>query len=347
MWNDLSMSDKAKLIALGVRSGITDLNHIISSYNSFANGGYTKWKQKIKEHKGLDIDNDPTYDYEGFYNSNPDRAWDMMNKASDAHFTDEFKTALHPSFSNESRYSGYRNKYNPNGITGGTWIDNYNYQLSKSQFDNNWDTDRTIDYLEKNEPHKVTLYAPDRSIVLKSVTVTPQSSALNRSREAKSPNIDFKYAQDMTDTQKFGANWLAGIPFIGVDPHTCLNTVTGFYNQESTVASNANMVKRPEDYGYKEIQQKDAVPGDLIILSDGNNHPNHAVMFDSVSEKYGVHNGFNYEPGDTLVNYSNGGRGKNDYRLQGPLIRFDDKDKAGGDFSGTHRYFRYTGKSKK
>ena len=157
MWNNLSMAEKANIIALGVRSGITDLNHIRSGYNSFARGGYTKWKQKIKEHKGIDIDNDPTYDYEGFYNSNPDRAWDMMNKASDAHFTDEFKTALHPSFSNESRYSGYKNKYNPNGITGGTWIDDYNYQLSQSQFDNDWDTDRTLNYFQVAESHPVGL----------------------------------------------------------------------------------------------------------------------------------------------------------------------------------------------
>ena len=304
-------------------------------------------RNKLKKHKGIDIDNDPTYDYEGFYNSDPDRAWDMMDKSSDTHFTDEFKTALHPSFSNESRYSGYKNKYNPNGITGGTWLDDYNYQLSQSQFDNDWDTDRTLDYFKDAEPHKVELYSPYGPTILRGITVTPQSSALNKSRAAKGPNTDFSYAQDMTGTQRFGANWLAGVPVIGVDPHTCLNTVTSFYNPESTVASNDKIVANPENYGYKQIEQKNAVPGDLIILSDGNNHPNHAVMFDSVSESYGVHNGFNYAPGDTLVNYSNGGRGKNDYRLQGPLPRFDNKDEANGDFSGVHRYFRYTGKGKK
>ena len=184
-------------------------------------------------------------------------------------------------------------------------------------------------------------------IQLEEVIVTPQSSALNRSREATSPNIDFSHAQDMTRTQRFGANWLAGVPFIGVDPHTCLNTVTGFYDPENTVASNPNIVANPEDYGYRKIEQKDAIPGDLIILSNGEGHPKHAVMFDSVAEGYGVHNGFNYAPGDTLVNYSNGGRDTNDYRLQGPLPRFDDPDKAGGDFSGPRTYLRFTGKNKK
>lgn len=186
----------------------------------------------------------------------------------------------------------------------------------------------------------------DHPIKLKEVVVTPQSSALARSREAKRPNKDFSTAQDMTGLQRFGANHLTWVPLLGVDPHTCLNTVTGFYDPNNTVAANVNMVAHPEDYGYKEIKQKEAIPGDLIILSDKTNHPKHAVMFDSVSEENGIHNGFPFAPGDTLVNYSNGGRGKNDYRLQGPLPRFDNPDKAGGDFSGIHRYYRYTGKNK-
>lgn len=183
-------------------------------------------------------------------------------------------------------------------------------------------------------------------ITLKEVVVTPQSSALARSRQARRPNADFSHAQDMTSMQKFGANYLAGIPVIGTDPHTCLNTVTGFYDSNNTVAANIHMVAHPEDYGYKEIPQKEAIPGDLIILSNKDNHPTHAVMFDQVSEGNGVHRGFPVAPGDTLVNYSNGGRGNKDYRIQGPLPRFDDPEKAGGDFSGIHRYYRYTGKKK-
>lgn len=184
-------------------------------------------------------------------------------------------------------------------------------------------------------------------IQLNEVVVTPQSSALNRSRRAKSPNTDFSNAQDMTEVQQFGANWLAGVPLIGTDPHTCLNTVTGFYDPENTVASNPNIVANPEDYGYRKIPQSEIIPGDLIILSNGEGHPKHAVLFDSVAEGEGIHNGYNYAPGDTLVNYSNGGRGADDYRLQGPLKRFDDRKKAGGDFSGPKTYLRYTGKRKK
>ena len=69
------MSERAKVIQLGVSQGLTNLNDIKKGYNNFARGGYTKWKERIKEHKNIDIDNDPTYDYEVFYNSDPDRAW--------------------------------------------------------------------------------------------------------------------------------------------------------------------------------------------------------------------------------------------------------------------------------
>ena len=152
----------------------------------------------------------------------------------------------------------------------------------------------------------------------------------------------------MTGAQRLGTNLLAGVPFIGVDPHTCLNTVTGFYDPENTVASNVNIATNPERYGYREIPQNEAIPGDLIILSDSNGHPNHAVMFDGVSDGRGISdNNYPIAPGDTLVNYSNGGRSSDNYRLQEPLKRFNDRKNAGGDFLGPRIYLRYTGKREK
>jgi hypothetical protein len=178
---------------------------------------------------------------------------------------------------------------------------------------------------------------------LPEVIITPKTSALARSREATSPNINFRNAQDMSLWSKIGATLF---PFI-TDPHTCLNTITGFYNPDSTAASNPIFISNPEKWGFTEIDQKDVQPGDVIILSNKKNHPTHAVLFDSVAEEGGIHNKYAYEAGDTLVNYSNGGRGINDYRLQGPLSRFDDPNMAGGDFSGKKRYYTYVGKKKK
>lgn len=98
--------------------------------------------------------NDNTYNYRQWYNNLPFGA--TVNDFG-GHFPDTYKTVYHPTFSNESMYSPNNNQYvpntqyNPNNITGGTWSGN-NYILSKDQIDNNWDVDRTVDYLLKADP---------------------------------------------------------------------------------------------------------------------------------------------------------------------------------------------------
>lgn len=185
-------------------------------------------------------------------------------------------------------------------------------------------------------------------IILDEIVVTPQSSALAASRQATKPNTDFTHAQDMNWYQRYGATYIPKIPYGTkvLNPRTCINTVTGFYDPNNTVASNIEITDRPEEYGYKEIKQSEAVPGDIIMLTDKDNYPHHAVMFDSVSDKNGVtFDNFPIEVGDTLVNYSNGGISDNSYRLQQPLRKFLGPN-SGGDFTGVHRYYRYTGKRK-
>ena len=68
-----------------------------------------------------------------------------------------------------------RNQFNPEDITGDTWIDDNNYQLSPSQFNSDWDTNATIDYFNSAEDYPVNLYAPDGATVLKGITVTPNN----------------------------------------------------------------------------------------------------------------------------------------------------------------------------
>lgn len=118
--------------------------------------GYWDWKRAIQDYKGIDIDNDPTYDYYGFYKENPETAKGILNDSKDAHFTDTYKTSVHPTFSNESKYSGYVNKYNPEGITGGYWGEDNSYNFSDSQIKNNWDIPNTLRYLEDAENYGVT-----------------------------------------------------------------------------------------------------------------------------------------------------------------------------------------------
>jgi len=97
-------------------------------FNKKALGGplnllnYDQWKDAIKSYKGINIDNDQTYDYYKFYHENPLEALAILNDSPDAHFTDKYKTVWHPTFSNESVYSGnYDLIHNPFGFTGGSW----------------------------------------------------------------------------------------------------------------------------------------------------------------------------------------------------------------------------------
>lgn len=48
MWNKLSMADRANYIKVAVQNGVTDLDNIRETYNSFAKGGYLKWKETIR-----------------------------------------------------------------------------------------------------------------------------------------------------------------------------------------------------------------------------------------------------------------------------------------------------------
>ena len=176
------------------------------------------------------------------------------------------------------------------------------------------------------------------------VVVTPDANdyrrlALDRSRRATSPTVSFDNAIDLDWFSKAYANYCKG--------NTCLNTVTSFYGPQYTGAVNREFVVNPEKYGFTQIPQNQALPGDIIILSNKSNYPHHAVMFDSVAAKDSVSpQGELIEKGDTLVNYSNGSRvqGKG-YRIQNPLSMFLEPN-AGGDFTGVHRYFRFTGKKK-
>lgn len=372
-WDKLSLQDKAKYIRLGVQSGIYDLNTIKQAINTYQDGGYTNndKNSRGKQYSSQHINDLFNQNFKQEWLGEPLHHYDVTISDQEAdslgykknyrnHRDDRVKKPAHPTYPNRGHWVNYDS----------------DFSLSESGLD---DSNHTLFGTHENDPNARILY--NNSVVLPEVTVTPkgnyyynpydnikyyggggltsndpillpeivvtptlQQMALIRSRRATEPNTDFSTAQDMSGWSKFSANYLAGILS---NPRTCINTVTAFNDPNNTVASNVNFVTKPNEYGYKEISQDEAVPGDIIILSDKNNHPHHAVMFDSVSEQEGTHNGYPIEIGDTLVNYSNGGRDASSYRLQGPLPRFDDPIKAGGDFSGTHRYFRYTGKKKK
>lgn len=142
-WDGLSLQEKAEMMKVAVRNGIYDLSTIRDKYNEFAKGGdisdrdyYTTMERVAEENNPiwnqqriqegippltvdaeyLRILNDNTYNYRGYYNKYP-----QSQANADTHWTDEFKTVYHPTFSNESIYSGQKSDYNPFGLQGGHW----------------------------------------------------------------------------------------------------------------------------------------------------------------------------------------------------------------------------------
>lgn len=77
---------------------------------------YKDFKRALKR-RGLKVDEDPTYDYKGYFESDPEAA--MMTARGRGHFPDTFKTKVHPTFSKESKNSAP-------GHEGGDWVTSNN-----------------------------------------------------------------------------------------------------------------------------------------------------------------------------------------------------------------------------
>lgn len=92
------------------------------------NINYKQYKQALMDTRGLDVNNDKTYNYKKFFRKEKQQAVDMLNSDPEAHFPDTYKTRLHPTFSKESREPGYKR--------GGTWTEDKEgyYQFRHSPY---------------------------------------------------------------------------------------------------------------------------------------------------------------------------------------------------------------------
>lgn len=100
-------------------AGISD-NAYLAIMQRVANDNYKNWELPNSDVALVHALNDNTYNYRGYYNKYPNGKGNAID-----HWTDEFKTVYHPTFSKESKYSGKKSQYNPKGITGGTWYGEY------------------------------------------------------------------------------------------------------------------------------------------------------------------------------------------------------------------------------
>lgn len=177
--------------------------------------------------------NDPTYNYRTFYNLRPDLAQQILDDSPYAHFSDIGKTMYHPTFSNESLYSGYVNEFNPLGITGGSWNEFGNeYTPSKDQLENYWNYDTTRRYLDEAEDRPVKINIPkykagkgsNRSMYYDYVaTLGPSLYKSIKRRGIKNADNFYDFAmKQMGSESTFGTSRAVkeGFNFGGVKPHT-------------------------------------------------------------------------------------------------------------------------------
>lgn len=82
-----------------------------------AERNYRDWHLPNPDAALLHTLNDNAYNYRGYYNKYPNGDGNAKD-----HWTDEFKTVYHDTFSDQSIYSGKKSQYNPKGLKGGYWI---------------------------------------------------------------------------------------------------------------------------------------------------------------------------------------------------------------------------------
>lgn len=104
--------------------------------------------------------NDNTYNYRAFYDNNRKMAIKSLSDPSGTHFNDIGKTMYHPTFSNESIYSGRISDYNPLGLVGGQWIGDNKYIPSTDQLNRYFNYNKTRSYMNNNGDRKVKIIMP-------------------------------------------------------------------------------------------------------------------------------------------------------------------------------------------
>ena len=155
------------------------------------------------------------------------------------------------------------------------------------------------------------------------------------------PNTYFMAATDMPLHSRVKGSLL--------NAHTCINTATGFYKLPYTFGKTKTFTEGTPT-GFEEIPANQAQPGDIVIFfTNKNGEANHAAMMDGISteERYsgypveGYPQSYPVHVGDTLLNYSNGGRRSQDYRHSAPSLYNAGEELAGDDLSGPRYWYRY------
>ena len=104
---------------------------------------FNDWANKMSKYRDEFDVKDPSYWYRGFYNENPHYAYSMLNKDTDAHYNDHWKTPVHPTTSNQSYLTPL--------INAGRWFTFDNRDAYQEPFFDRSNPDERFWYLNMNE----------------------------------------------------------------------------------------------------------------------------------------------------------------------------------------------------
>jgi hypothetical protein len=194
-WNSLSMKDKAEMMRVAIKNGITTLPEIREAYNKFAEGGPKKSYEDFATRlsrvwNGEDLSKHD-YDYEKYFNDNPNRAYEQLESlehGGEGHFPDGgesgiYKLPTHPTYPDLGEDS---------------WSDNDTiFHISDRQ--NEGDTDKILDYLGSDLGYNrgATKVMHDDYYVLPSVQVV-----------SKKDNPNFTEAYPGLVPNKYHTGWV-------------------------------------------------------------------------------------------------------------------------------------------
>jgi hypothetical protein len=123
---------------------------------------YQSWAATQAQAKGRPVGSDDTYDYDnqGYWKGNVATGQPTVDPSGRGHTSDQYKKPNHPTFSDQSIYSGTPN---PGGGTyqGGTWApDASTYTPSQSMLDSTHEPGRLQRYMDRAEPNTRVVLPP-------------------------------------------------------------------------------------------------------------------------------------------------------------------------------------------
>ena len=224
-------------------------NNYYNIMEKVAEQNYKNWGFPNSDYALLHVLNDNTYNYRGYYNKYPNGKGNAVD-----HWTDEFKTVYHPTFSKESKYSEKKSQYNPKGIKGGSWLFGKFFIPSKDQLMEYFKKGGGI-HIKKENREKFTDYCGGK--------VTSECIAKGK----KSPNAAIRKRATFAANARKWKHQTGG---------TLVETLGGGNTITAKQKAKSNLTKRkaPDwdnlDRGYRYLTQDMKLPHDQAIAIMGN-----------------------------------------------------------------------------